>query len=81
MTLVMAKSGRRRNIRAPSIRRSLSFLFHSYSLLGDGVSIPLASSPLRPWWRTWNDYPNPMRDAILALLGILVIVIVFWFFW
>jgi hypothetical protein len=34
----------------------------------------------RPWWRTWNDYPNPMRDAILALLGI-AIVIVFWFLW
>jgi hypothetical protein len=35
----------------------------------------------RPWWRTWNDYPNPMRDAILALLGVVVIVIVFWFLW
>jgi hypothetical protein len=34
----------------------------------------------RPWWRTWNDYPDPMRDAILALLGI-AIVIVFWFLW
>jgi hypothetical protein len=34
----------------------------------------------RPWWPTWNDYPNPMRDAILALLGI-AIVIVFWFLW
>jgi hypothetical protein len=35
----------------------------------------------RPWWRTWNDYPNPMRDAILALLGIVVIGIMFWFLW
>jgi hypothetical protein len=33
----------------------------------------------RLWWRTWNDYPKPMRDAILALLGIVVIVMVFWF--
>jgi hypothetical protein len=32
-----------------------------------------------PWWRTWNDYPNPTSDALLAL-GIAVIVIVFWFF-
>jgi hypothetical protein len=22
----------------------------------------------RPWWRTWNDYPNPTRDALLAAL-------------
>jgi hypothetical protein len=34
----------------------------------------------RPWWRTWNDYPNPMRDGVLALVGIAVIVMVFWFF-
>jgi hypothetical protein len=34
-----------------------------------------------PWWRTWNDYPNPMRDAILALLAIVIIAIVFWFLW
>jgi hypothetical protein len=34
----------------------------------------------RPWWRTWNDYPNPTCDALLALSGIAVIVMVFWFF-
>jgi len=33
----------------------------------------------RPWWRTWNDYPNPTRDALLALFVIVVIVMVFWF--
>ena len=32
----------------------------------------------RPWWRTWNDYPNPTRDALLALLGIVVIGMVYW---
>jgi len=32
----------------------------------------------RPWWRTWNDYPNPTRDALLALLGIVVIGMVSW---
>ena len=34
---------------------------------------------LRPWWRTWNDYPDPMRDGLLALFGISIIAIVFWF--
>jgi hypothetical protein len=33
----------------------------------------------RPWWRTWNDYPNPTFDALLALLGIAVIAMGFWF--
>jgi hypothetical protein len=33
----------------------------------------------RPWWRTWNDYPNPTRDALLALFGIAVVVMAFWF--
>jgi hypothetical protein len=33
----------------------------------------------RPWWRTWNDYPNPTRDALLALFGIAVVVMVFRF--
>jgi hypothetical protein len=33
----------------------------------------------RPWWRTWNDYPNPTRDALLALFGIAMVVMVFWF--
>jgi hypothetical protein len=28
--------------------------------------------------RTWNDYPDPMRDAILALFGTGIIVMVFW---
>jgi hypothetical protein len=23
----------------------------------------------RPWWRNWNDYPNPTRDAILARIA------------
>jgi hypothetical protein len=32
-----------------------------------------------PWWRTWNDYPNPTRDALLALFGIAMVVMVFWF--
>ena len=32
----------------------------------------------RPWWRVWNDYPNPIGDALLGLFGIAVIVIVFW---
>jgi hypothetical protein len=27
----------------------------------------------RPWWRTWNDYPDPTRDAFLALFGIAAI--------
>ena len=44
------------------------------------VNIPI-SRERRRWWRTWNDYPNPTRDAILALLGIVVIGIVFWFLW
>jgi len=33
----------------------------------------------RPWWRIWNDYPDPIRDALLALFGIVVIVMVTWF--
>ena len=33
----------------------------------------------RPWWRSWNDYPNPTLDAVLALFVIAVIVMVFWF--
>ena len=33
----------------------------------------------RPWWRGWNDYPNPTLDAVLALFVIAVIVMVFWF--
>src|SRR5262249_7709666 len=33
----------------------------------------------RPWWRIWNDYPNPTRDAVVGAFGIAVIVIVFWF--
>jgi ABC-type uncharacterized transport system substrate-binding protein len=32
----------------------------------------------RPWWRSWNDYPNPTLDAVLALFVIAVIVMVFW---
>ena len=31
----------------------------------------------RPWWRTWNDYANPTRDALLSLLGVAIIVILF----
>jgi hypothetical protein len=27
---------------------------------------------------TWNDYSNPMRDALFALVCIAVVVIVFW---
>jgi hypothetical protein len=34
----------------------------------------------RPWWRTWNDYPNPIRDALLALVGIAIVVMVVWSF-
>jgi len=34
----------------------------------------------RPWWRTWNDYPNPTRDALFALFCIIVVVFVFWLF-
>jgi len=37
------------------------------------------SADRRPWWHTWNDYPNPMRDALLAVSGIAVIVTAFWF--
>jgi hypothetical protein len=33
----------------------------------------------RPWWRIWNDYPNPTRDAVVGALGIAIIVIAFWF--
>ena len=33
----------------------------------------------KPWWRIWNDYPDPTRDALLALFGIVVIVMVSWF--
>jgi hypothetical protein len=33
----------------------------------------------RPWWRIWNDYPSPTRDAVLAMFGIVVIVMLFWF--
>ena len=28
-------------------------------------------------WRIWNEYPNPMRDALLAVSGIAVIVTCF----
>ena len=40
--------------------------------------VNLSTSRERRPWRNWNDYPNPTRDAILALLGIVVLVIVFW---
>ncbi|HET9686141.1 MAG TPA: hypothetical protein VFP79_03075 [Pseudolabrys sp.] len=33
----------------------------------------------KPWWHIWNDYPDPTRDALLALFGIVVIVMVSWF--
>jgi hypothetical protein len=33
----------------------------------------------RPWWRIWNDYPNPTRDALVGVFGIAVIVIAIWF--
>ena len=33
----------------------------------------------RPWWRIWNDYPDPIRDALLALFGIVVIAMMTWF--
>jgi hypothetical protein len=33
----------------------------------------------RPWWRIWNDYPNPTRDTLLALFGIATIVMMLWF--
>jgi hypothetical protein len=42
------------------------------------VNIPI-SRDLKPWWRSWNDYPNPTLDAVLALFVIAVIVMVFWF--
>jgi hypothetical protein len=42
------------------------------------VKIPI-SRDRKPWWRSWNDYPNPTLDAILALFVIAVIVMVFWF--
>jgi hypothetical protein len=22
----------------------------------------------RPWWRIWNDYPNPTRDAVAVMV-------------
>jgi hypothetical protein len=37
------------------------------------VNIPI-SRERRAWWRTWNDYPDAMRDAILALFGTAIIV-------
>jgi hypothetical protein len=37
------------------------------------------SQDRRPWWRVWNDYANPTRDALVGAFGIAVIVIVFWF--
>jgi hypothetical protein len=33
----------------------------------------------RPWWRTWNDYADPTRDAVVGTFGIAVIVIAVWF--
>jgi hypothetical protein len=42
------------------------------------VNIPI-SRDLKPWWRSWNDYPNPTLDAVLALFVIAVTVMVFWF--
>jgi hypothetical protein len=42
------------------------------------VKIPI-SHDHRSWWRSWNDYPNPTLDAILALFIVAVIVVVFWF--
>ena len=33
----------------------------------------------RPWWRAWIDYPNPTRDALVGVFGIVVVVIAFWF--
>jgi len=32
-----------------------------------------------PWWRIWNDYPNPTRDAVVGAFGIAIIVIAVWF--
>jgi hypothetical protein len=33
----------------------------------------------RRWWRIWNDYPDPTRDAVVGAFGIAVIVIAVWF--
>lgn len=35
----------------------------------------------RAWWRVWNDYPNPTRDALLSLFGIAIVVMLFLFLW
>jgi hypothetical protein len=42
------------------------------------VKISISREPRR-WWRTWIDYPDPTRDAFLALFGIAIIMMVFWF--
>jgi len=34
----------------------------------------------RPLWRTWNDYANPTRDALLSLFAIAIIVTLFFVF-
>jgi len=41
--------------------------------------ITITSHERKPWWRSWNDYPNPTLDAVLAVFVVAVIVIVFSF--
>lgn len=36
-----------------------------------------SSTPRRlPWWRRWNEFPNPTLDALLAVFGLTVIIAV-----
>jgi hypothetical protein len=36
-----------------------------------------SSSPRKlPWWKRWNEFPNPTLDALLAVFGLAVILAV-----
>jgi len=58
---------------------AVPFFAHELGGMPDHKARFSTSQDRRPWWRVWNDYPNPTRDALLGLFGIAVIVIVFWF--
>ena len=63
-------------VRAAGRGAPTKLLKRSAAMPDHKVNIPI-SRDLKPWWRSWNDYPNPTLDAVLALFVIAVIVMVF----
>jgi hypothetical protein len=65
-------------VRAASRGAPTKLLKRSAAMPDHKVKISI-SRDRKPWWRSWNDYPNPTLDAVLALFVIAVLVMVCWF--